>query len=72
MGQDSQGASLVVFVGHLFQPSLGLRVLAQKEHGGFTEGPLQIGIADLPASGAIGFTGRLFLAFDPEKAKQLT
>ena len=48
----------------LIEVPLGGRVLAQKEHGGFGEGPLEMDIADLGARGAVAFAGGLFGALD--------
>ena len=62
MGENGQSPRLVMFVGHFFQPRLSGRILAQEQHGGFAECPLQVGIADLAAAGAIAFTGRFALA----------
>ena len=72
MREYGQGLGLVVFTRLFLQPVLCIRITPQEQNSSFTKGPSQIGIADLPASRAIGFTGRLFLAFDPEKGKQLT
>lgn len=62
MGQDSQGFCFVVLIRFLLQPGLCLRVFTQKQNGRFAEGPLQIGIADFAAAGAIGLSCGLMLA----------
>jgi hypothetical protein len=57
VGQDGQGVALAVFVRQLGQELLPCRVVAQKQHGRFREGPREIGIADVLAGGAVTCTG---------------
>src|SRR3972149_9120618 len=60
MGEDGERLGLAVLGSELLHESLRGRVLAQKEHRGFREGPLQMRIADLGARGAEPFaSGRL-------------
>ncbi len=49
---DRQGLAFTVCAGQLGQVCLPQRIVAQKEHRGFREGPLQVYIADLVAAGS--------------------
>lgn len=47
LGQHRQRFALAMFFLYPCQGLLARRIVAQKQHGGFRERPLQIGIADL-------------------------
>ena len=64
MGKDGQRLGFVVFVGLHFHPGLRLGVATQEQNGGFRKGPFEESIADFPAAGAVGFSGRFFFTFD--------
>lgn len=55
VSQDRQGLALAVSVGELHQIVLGWFVVLEKEPRCFRERPLEMGVADLLAAGAVPF-----------------
>jgi len=64
MGKDGECFSFAVFLLEFLQIFLAVGIVAKKKHGGFREGPLEMGITDFLARGAVAFAGGLFRAFD--------
>src|SRR5262249_25799421 len=63
-GQGTEGASLAVLLLAAGQPLLGLLALAEEQAGRLGEGPLEVGVADLVAAGALLLARRLVGAAD--------
>jgi hypothetical protein len=57
MGQDGQGFPLPMFFHQAGEAFLTRRVVAEKQDGGFGEGPFEVGIANLLAGGAVALAG---------------
>ena len=64
VGQDGEGLGLSVLALELLEEALALGVVAQEQDGGLGEGPLEVDVADLAASGAEPFAGGLLRALD--------
>ena len=63
VGKDREGFAFAVFTGKSFQVLLGRFVASEEKDRRFREGPLEMGVADLVATGAVflavGFFGAL-------------
>ena len=57
MGEDAKGLGLAVFAAEPLDDLASLGALAEKRHGGFGEGPLQVDVADLGAPETVGLAG---------------
>jgi hypothetical protein len=64
VSENREGFSFPVFLLDLRQQLLSPRRMAEEEHGGFREGPLQVDVAHLGAAGAGGLPGGLVRALD--------
>src|SRR3990170_2031990 len=60
--EDRERFGLGVLAFEAAEQRLALRALGHEQHGGFREGPLQVGVADLGAAGPEALSGRALLA----------
>ncbi len=71
--QHGQRFALAVFAFQLGEVALPELVLAQEEHGGFREGPLELRVANLLARKAAGLASPLLGTFDePAVGEEVT
>lgn len=63
-GQDAQGLSLGVFLSETLEIGVAGRIAQQEADGGFAEGPLDMGVADLSPGDAERFSIGFLGAFD--------
>ncbi|SRR6266849_9256387 len=68
--QDTQSLGLAVLLLFAGQEALGLVALASQQAGGFREGPLQMGVADLGPAAARHLAGRQLLRPDETGVRQ--
>jgi hypothetical protein len=64
MGQDGQGFPLPMFFHQAGEVVLARLVVAEKQDGGFGERPLEVGMANLLAGGAIALAGGFVRTLD--------
>ena len=62
--EDGEGFGFAVTLGQSGAVELGRLVLAQEEHRGLGEGPLEVHVADLGAAGAKAFAARFLGRLD--------
>jgi len=63
-GQDREGLALAVLATQSVDERVGRRIPLEEADGGLAEGPLEMGVADLGATGARALAGARVLALD--------